>query len=536
MGLGKKLFLIVFCNIAVTLFVAGMGLWEVRQLEHDIGSILTTSHSLRNHMEGDMMHDALRGDVLRALYLSSSKDERIGNQKEVLADIKEHSDHFKEMIALNQTLDLSTSTRAKLTATLTALNTYIASADRIATVAFQDYNTAIELLPQFNSAFSDLEEKLGALSDDLTNDGVFAESGSEKTVARANVAMPIAIAIALFIGVVFLFLTNKTVTAVLKSVSARMESLSSQLFSSSDQVSASAQSLAQGASEQAASLQETAATVEQVSSMAKHNAANAQQANILSLTVTNSSQQGVHSMKEMRTAIDAIQAASDETANIIRTIDEIAFQTNLLALNAAVEAARAGEAGKGFAVVAEEVRNLAQRSAAAAKETSAKIQRSKELSENGVRVSLAVEKSLEEIRANSTKALDIVKEIAAASDEQSTGLGQLNIAMSELDKVTQTNAASAEQSSAAGVELADQAHLLNNAVLALSQIIQGQANPATTSSATSHQATKRISSKSGKFAAPPRRTASVQTPMRTISASRGSQKVVPVGEDDFQMN
>jgi methyl-accepting chemotaxis protein len=248
---------------------------------------------------------------------------------------------------------------------------------------------------------------------------------------------------------------------------------SSQVESAAKQVSASSQALAQGATEQASSLQETAAALEEISSMSKHNTDNAQQADVLTTSVKNVSDEGVHAMRQMSEAINAIKKAADETSEIIKSIDDIAFQTNLLALNAAVEAARAGDAGKGFAVVAEEVRKLAQRSAESAKDTEEKIRKSKVLADSGVEFSKLVSTNLVKINENSIKAADLVKEISAASKEQSSGTGQVNIAVVELDKVTQTNAATAEESAAAGEELLAQSKSLDESVAELGRLIFG---------------------------------------------------------------
>ncbi|MCB0318659.1 MAG: methyl-accepting chemotaxis protein, partial [Bdellovibrionales bacterium] len=268
----------------------------------------------------------------------------------------------------------------------------------------------------------------------------------------------------------------RSIAKPLTSFTEELFGTSQQVGSAADQVSGSSQNLAQGATEQASSLEETAASLEEVASMAKHNADNAQQANNLTNSVHELSQRGVDSMRDMSQAIDAIKIAADETSEIIKTIDDIAFQTNLLALNAAVEAARAGDAGKGFAVVAEEVRKLAQRSAAAAKDTSEKIRRSKELADNGVKVSSEVASALEEINSNSIKAADLVREISAASGEQSTGVEQVNRAVAELDKVTQNNAASAEESAAAGEELLAQSKVLEGVVSELRELVHGSGN------------------------------------------------------------
>ncbi len=229
----------------------------------------------------------------------------------------------------------------------------------------------------------------------------------------------------------------------------------------SSQVASSSQSLAQGSSEQASSLEETSASLEEMASMTKQNADNSNQANVLMKDASNLIGSGVQAMQRMTSAIDEIKASASKTAKIIKTIDEIAFQTNLLALNAAVEAARAGEAGKGFAVVAEEVRNLARRSAEAAKNTADLIEGSQKNAQAGVTVSEDVAKSLKGIEASAGKAAALIAEIAAASKEQSIGIEQVNNAVSEMDKVVQQNAASAEESASASEELASQAQELN---------------------------------------------------------------------------
>lgn len=277
----------------------------------------------------------------------------------------------------------------------------------------------------------------------------------------------------------FLFV-GKPLKVFLDTITDAVENLgdSSELvLSAGHQLTSGSTSLAQGATEQAASLEETAASLEEIASMVKHNTDNAQQAEQLSSSVKKVSQSGAESMEKMSEAMTAIKQAADETAEIIKTIDDIAFQTNLLALNAAVEAARAGDAGKGFAVVAEEVRNLAQRSAVAAKDTAEKLKRSNSLADNGVHVSGEVASSLSQIRQNAEKAADLVKEIAAASQEQSNGLEQVNTAVSELDQVTQRNAASAEESAASAQELLTQANRLQGIVSELGHLTGHSAAP-----------------------------------------------------------
>jgi methyl-accepting chemotaxis protein len=237
-----------------------------------------------------------------------------------------------------------------------------------------------------------------------------------------------------------------------------------QVAGASQQISAGSQSLAQGANEQASSLEEVSSSLEEMSSMTKQSAENALQAKKLAGEANTNAAEGAEAMAKMAMAINKIKESSDQTAKIVKTIDEIAMQTNLLALNAAVEAARAGEAGRGFAVVAEEVRNLAQRSAQAAKNTADMITESVKNAEQGVRISGDVASSFEEIAASSKKVNDLISEIAAASQEQSQGIDQLNNAVAQMDKVTQQNAANSEESASSSEEMSSQAEELRSMI------------------------------------------------------------------------
>jgi len=276
--------------------------------------------------------------------------------------------------------------------------------------------------------------------------------------------MMVGLGVALVLGSILAFVITRGITTAITRISSTLASGSQQTSSAAGQVSSSSQSLAQGASEQAAALEETTSALEEMSSMTKKNADTAQQAASLSSEAQKSAAKGNDAMNKMSTAINDIQKSASETAKIIKVIDEIAFQTNLLALNAAVEAARAGEAGKGFAVVAEEVRNLAMRSAEAAKNTAAMIEESVNNAKNGVTIAVEVGKNLEEITTAATKVNSLVGEIAAASKEQAQGIDQVNTAVSQMDKVTQSNAASAEESASAAEELSSQSVQLSEMV------------------------------------------------------------------------
>ncbi len=247
-----------------------------------------------------------------------------------------------------------------------------------------------------------------------------------------------------------------------------------QIASASEQVASASQSLAEGTSQQAAGLEETSSSVEEMASMTRQNADNAQQANGLAQESSHMAGEGIEAICQMNDMMGQIQKSSNETAKIIKVIDDIAFQTNLLALNAAVEAARAGEAGKGFAVVAEEVRNLAIRSAEAAKNTAAMIDESVTNAKEGVAITEKASAALEQILASVGKTTDVVGEIAAASQEQSMGIDQINTAIAEMDKMTQQNAASAEESAGASQELKNQANRMRQIIAQLITLVGGR--------------------------------------------------------------
>jgi methyl-accepting chemotaxis protein len=256
-------------------------------------------------------------------------------------------------------------------------------------------------------------------------------------------------------------------------VARSLDDSSNQVSAAASQVSSSSQAQARGAGEQAASIEETSASLEEMAATVKRNAENTQKAKDLARAARTAAEQGSNEMQAMSAAMHSLKTSSDDVAKIIKTIDEIAFQTNILALNAAVAAARAGDAGMGFAVVADEVRNLAQRSAQAAKETAAKIEGAINSTAQGVQISAKVAEVLNEIVSKARLVDDLAAEISTASREQTQGIGQINSAVGQVDKVTQASASSAEESAAAAQELHAQAVAMKQAVGELLKFVSG---------------------------------------------------------------
>ena len=401
--------------------------------------------------------------------LDDGFDEADSSRQSFLAGLAEFKAMFTEenyTAGLRTVQDLAVAFDGYFEAGTEMANAYIEGGAEAGNQHMGDFDTAAakltsQLEPFVESQTEELNEALGDIES--------ASSTLSLGVLLSGIA-------AVVTGALIAWLIGRSITKPINRIIAGLTSGAEQTSSASGQVSSASQSLAQGASEAAAAVEETTSSIEEMSSMVKTNAGNADEAKTLADAARSTADKGSEAMTRMSGAIDDIKASSDQTAKIIKTIDEIAFQTNLLALNAAVEAARAGEAGKGFAVVAEEVRNLAQRSAQAARDTADLIEGSVKNADNGVAISKEVGTSLEEIADGSGKVNELVAEIAAACNEQSQGIEQINQAVGQMDQVTQSNAANAEESASASEELSAQAEELTNMVRQLQAVVGGSSN------------------------------------------------------------
>ncbi len=320
-----------------------------------------------------------------------------------------------------------------------------------------------------------ISDKLGAgleglLNNNRANTNEIIQAELEEASALKTLTLFVAVGgLALALGLSVLSISH--ISTTLTEVSVALSQGATQVSSAAGQVSQSSQTLAAGTSQQAASLQQISSSLEELTSTTRHNSENAEGGRVEADGTRSAAERGVTEVARMTDAMHAIERASADIGKIIKTIDDISFQTNMLALNAAVEAARAGDAGAGFAVVAEEVRSLAQRAAAAAKDTAEKISTASATSEEGHTLSLHVADGLQEILVHARKVDQLVQEVATASKEQSAGLAQINDSVSQLDQVTQGNAASAEQTASAAEELSAQSEELRRAALQLSRLV-----------------------------------------------------------------
>jgi len=281
----------------------------------------------------------------------------------------------------------------------------------------------------------------------------------------------IASVVALLVASAVAFFLSRQIVRILSGIVIGMREGADQVSGAAGQVSSTSQSQAEGASEQAASLAEASSALEQAASMTRQNAGSAREASELAMQARGNATVGTKTMEQLDTAMNAIDESSHEIGKIIKVIEEIASQTNLLALNAAVEAARAGEHGKGFAVVAEEVRNLAVRAAEAAGETTVLIEGSVQRAKQGNEVVSEAGETLRSIVTDIENVSGLLQGIDSASAEQSQGVQQVNTAVSQMDSVTQANAAGAEESASAAEELSAQSYALKAMVDQLSSFV-----------------------------------------------------------------
>ncbi|CAN5315674.1 hypothetical protein BH11PSE9_BH11PSE9_27570 [soil metagenome] len=503
MTIQRKLLASSLLSLAFVIAVGGIGFVAATRLASAAQNIADGGSALKSQMEADQAHDALRADVLAALLASETKD--AAEERAIKADIGKHGSLFRDSLKALEAMPLEDSTRAAVGKVRPALIAYLDSANEVVNLAFTDRPGANARMPAFVAAFGSLEKEMEVLSDLIEDQANATQAASLTTasVAKATIltAIGLSIAVLLFVGRLVsrgivrpirravgiaetvaagdlrsvivvtghdetaqLLAALKRMNESLVSVVATVRSSSENIATGSSEISTGNADLSQRTEEQASNLQQTAASMEEITATVRNNAETAQQATRVASAASEAAVQGGRVVGQVVSTMADINKTNHKIAEIITNIDGIAFQTNILALNAAVEAARAGEQGRGFAVVASEVRSLAQRSALAAKEIKTLIQSSGERVEAGSREAEDAGKTMQGIVAQVAHVTQLIGEISTATQEQSTGIGQIGDAVAQLDQVTQQNAALVEESAAAAESLSHQTRQLVQAV------------------------------------------------------------------------
>ena len=413
-----------------------------------LGTFKTDNADLTREMEAiraphQHFHEVVK--KIKGLVAAGNKAEAMAvYDRELVSSMKETFSHFE---ALSKTTE-------------EALDTFQQLQQLLTNSVAEKQRAAMELM-----------DKLVVINRSKATNAVQQATGQAAFLKILSLStMLIGVALALGLGVFISRSLTRTITNIVSSLSEG----SDQVTAAATEVSSASQSLAQGSSEQAASLEETSASLEEMSSMTRTNADNARQADALMGEMAKVVGNANQSMDGLTLSMRQVSEASQETAKIIKTIDEIAFQTNLLALNAAVEAARAGEAGAGFAVVADEVRALAMRAAEAAKNTASLIEGTVDKVKEGSELVGRTAEAFSQVTGSTGKVKELVAEIAAASGEQAQGVDQINKAVTEMSNVTQQTAANAEESASASEELNAQSETMKGVVGELVALVGAQ--------------------------------------------------------------
>ena len=483
--------------------VGGAALLNATQLATAFDSSINTALALQKSQEADMMHDAIRGDVLLALLSAQTKD--TAGLADAQKDLLEHADTFNKAITSMSALPLTEEAKAEVAKVGPALQAYVGAAANIQKIATTNAAAAQAALPDFYKVFKVLEIAMVGQSDAIEKDvqaySIEAVNRSKRAKIEASVGLILS-AVVLVLASLWLArkmsepmqhavavadklaagdLTsnvhsqgNEETTQLLNSL-ARMQAsfagIVGNVKGNAELVATASAEIAQGNQDlsgrtesQASALEETAASMEELSSQVKHNADNARQANQLAASASGVAVRGGEVVGRVVETMKEINDSSKKISDIISVIDSIAFQTNILALNAAVEAARAGEQGRGFAVVASEVRSLAGRSADAAKEIKSLINASVERVEHGTALVDEAGTTMTDVVGSIRRVSDLMGEISSASSEQAAGVAQVGEAVNQMDQATQKNAALVQQMVAAAASLRSQAGDLVDAV------------------------------------------------------------------------
>jgi methyl-accepting chemotaxis protein len=575
-------------GLVAAALLGGTGLRNATHLAGAFDNAINMNLALQRSQEADMMHDAIRGDVLLALLSAQTKD--AAGLAEAQKDLAEHSGTFTKAITEMQALPLTDEAKAVVAKVGPALKAYVESAANVQKLAAGDAAAAQAAVPDFQKAFKVLEgtmeEQTSAIEKDVEAYSIEATNSAHDAKVQVGMGLGIVAVLLIFVSLWLskqisvpmaqavmvadklaagdltsdVHPTGNEETAQLLTSLARMQSsfggIVRNVKSNAESVATSSAEIASGnndlsvrTEQQAAALEKTASSMGTLGATVKQNADSARQANQLAQSASTIAVEGGSIVGQVVETMKGINESSRKISDIISVIDGIAFQTNILALNAAVEAARAGEQGRGFAVVASEVRSLAGRSADAAKEIKQLINASVERVEQGTALVDQAGTTMTEVVTSIRRVTDIMGEISSASNEQATGVAQVGEAVTQMDQSTQQNSALVEQMAAAASSLKGQANDLveSVAVFKLSAGDHGMAPKASVRSsipkaapfkgserrADGASASSAMSSKqSPKPAAKPAAKSPVTTVLAKPAAPKTQPKPAPAGGDE----
>jgi methyl-accepting chemotaxis protein/methyl-accepting chemotaxis protein-1 (serine sensor receptor) len=468
MTIGKRFIITSGVLVFLSLVLVTVTIFSLNGIGSDVHSLATAS------TPGIVYASAIRSDVLglRGDYLRHINETNDAAMQQVEQSIAKNNASLDQDMKSYEAAIISDEDRANFSKLAPEITAIRAGWEKARPLSLASKNT--EAYQIYSSDIAPSMDQIKVQLVDLVN---WNKKVSDLTLTNTTQIVQTSWWLALLVGLASMavgaglsWFMVRAMNRVLSDAVSELSDGAVQIASAASQVASSSQSLAQGSSEQAASLEETSSTTEEINSMAAKNTENS---GVMTRMVDDSQNEFVSTnqhLTEMVSAMDEINRSSSKISKIIKVIDDIAFQTNILALNAAVEAARAGEAGMGFAVVAEEVRNLAQRSAQAAKDTAELIEDSIGRSDSGKTKVGQVADAIRNITQSFGKIKILVDEVSHGSKEQTDGIGQVRRALSNMEQVSQGTAASAEESAAAAEQLNAQSEALKNVVVRLNSM------------------------------------------------------------------